>query len=183
MPANLDNLYIDPAVGALIEACLAVLFATAALHKLRDLQHFQAVLSAYALLPRWLEWPVARVLPLLELAVAAGLLLARWQAALAALGLLVLYAGAIGVNLWRGRRDVDCGCGAPQDRRPIGAWMVWRNLTLALALASALLPWDPRPLAGTDLITIAFGAVSCILIYFCVDRLLATAARLHTRRT
>jgi hypothetical protein len=176
---------IDPAVAALIDACGAVLFLSAALHKLRDPRHFQGVLLAYRLLPRWSVAAFALLIPLLEIVVAAGLLAAPWriEAAAGALALLGAYAAAIAINLARGRRDLDCGCGAPQERRPIGLWMIWRNLILAAAFGCTLLPWSGRPLEVVDLITIAFGAVNCILIYLCVDRLLATASRVAAQRS
>ncbi|MBV8307023.1 MAG: methylamine utilization protein MauE, partial [Gammaproteobacteria bacterium] len=42
---------IDPAVGALLAGAFALLFASAALHKLLDPQHFAAAFSAYELVP------------------------------------------------------------------------------------------------------------------------------------
>ena len=50
---------------------------------------------------------------------AIGTSMATPHAAAAAALLLALYAGAIGVNLARGRRDIDCGCGGPASRQPI----------------------------------------------------------------
>jgi methylamine dehydrogenase accessory protein MauD len=68
------------------------------------------------------------------------------------MGLLIAYAAALGVNLIRGRRELDCGCGMSGNRRPIAAWMVWRNLFVALALGIAVLPWAARPLDAADLL-------------------------------
>jgi hypothetical protein len=50
--------------------------------------------------------------------------------------------------------------------------MVWRNLALAAALAAAGMPWTPRALGWTDLITVAGGVAVLVLLYVALDRLL-----------
>jgi hypothetical protein len=92
--------------------------------------------------------------------------------------LLLAYAGAITVNLVRGRRELACGCGGPDDRRPIAPWMVWRNILFAVALFPVKLPWSPRPLQLTDMVTIGFGTATCALVYLCLDRLWGRTGRL-----
>jgi hypothetical protein len=114
-----------------------------------------------------------------EMVVAAGLLVDVCRPYAAALGMLMLlgYASAIAVNLRRGRRDLACGCGGPDERRPIAAWMVWRNVLIALALAAAVAPRTARPLRVTDGVTIVFGLLTIALLYLCIDRLFAHAQR------
>lgn len=172
---------LDPAVGLLIVACFATLFATAGLHKLRDLARFDQVFTAYALLPRLGRLRTAPLVPLLELGITLGLLggISRGYAAAAGAALLIGYAGAIAVNLSRGRRDLDCGCGGLNGERKIAPWMVWRNVALAAVLAAVLLPWSARPLTATDALTVGCGLVSASLLYLCLDRLLGPAGR-HT---
>jgi len=171
------DLMIDPAVGALLAGAFALLFASAALHKLLDPERFAAAFRAYDVVPTALAW-VSRLVPVLELAVAAALLAAgsRKGAAAAGAALLLAYAAAIAVNLGRGRRNLDCGCGGPSERRPIGTWMVWRNLMLAALLAALLLPWAPRPLASADALTIGAGTAVAALLYMSLDLLLGRAA-------
>ena len=158
-------------------ACCALLFASAALHKLGDPAHFTEVLRAYRVLP---EGAVrfAPLVPLAELTVAAGLLptATRFGAGLGGAGLLAGYAAAIAVNLGRGRRDLACGCGGPDDARPIAPWMVVRNLVLALLLAVTLLPWKTRPLSPVDALTVGGGAAVATLLYASLDRLLGRSA-------
>jgi len=168
---------LDPAIGVLLCGCLALLFAGAALHKLRGLASFAEVLRAYRVLPAGFT-RLAPLVPLAELAVAAGLATAatRSAAALGGAGLLLAYAAAIGVNLGRGRHHLACGCGGPDEARPIAPWMVARNLVLALALAVTLLPWRARPLLPTDILTIGAGAAVAALLYMCLDRLLGRVA-------
>jgi Methylamine utilisation protein MauE len=164
---------IDPAVGALLAGAFALLFASAALHKLLHRAAFSEAFRAYAVVPPGLA-RLAVLVPLLELMVAAALLAGGSRAGAAAAGaaLLVVYASAIGINLARGRHDLSCGCGGPNDRRPIAAWMVWRNLLLAGLLAATLLPWVPRPLGAADALTIGAGTAVAALLYMSLDGLL-----------
>ncbi len=167
---------IDPAIGTLLAGAFALLFASAALHKARDVALFAQVLAAYRVLPGAAR--LAWLVPLTEVLVSAGLLLpgTRTTAALVGAGLLVLYALAMAVNLMRGRRELSCGCGGANERRPIGAWMVWRNLLLAGALALVTLPWTVRPLQPVDFLTVAAGVAVAALIYMSADGLLARIA-------
>jgi hypothetical protein len=171
---------IDPAIAALIVACMALLFAVAATHKLRDLRRFDDIFAAYGLLPLATRLHLSRAVPLLEALVAGGLLLDVSRSAAACVGIVLLlaYAGAITVNLLRGRRELACGCGGPDDRRPIAPWMVWRNILCALLLFPVMLPWSPRPLELIDRVTIGFGTAACALVYLCLDRLLGRTGRL-----
>jgi len=169
---------IDPALGSLIVVCIMTLLVTAAAHKLRDPVRFALVLAAYRVLPQAAARGLAWTVPCAELAIALALpwpRTRRW-AALAAAGLLLLYAAGMALNLARGRRDLDCGCTAAGRRRPIAPWMVWRNLALALASATAALSWAPRALEGVDLLTIAAGAVASLVLYAALDRLVGEVA-------
>ena len=168
---------LDPAIGLLLVGCFALLFGAAALHKLRAPTRFTEVLGAYRLLPESLL-RLAWVVPVAELAVAAALLVdaTRAAGALTGAGLLALYAGAIALNLRRGRRDLACGCGGPDDARPIAPWMVVRNLMLALLLGIALVRWKTRPLLPVDALTVAGGAAVATLLYVSLDQLLGRTA-------
>jgi len=169
---------LDPVVGVLLLACTALLFASSAVHKLRDRAHFAEVLRAYQVLPEGAV-RVAPLVPLAELSVAVGLFsfATRFGAGLGGAALLVAYAAAIAVNLGRGRRDLACGCGGPDDARPIAPWMVARNLILALGLlAVALVPWKTRSLTPVDALTVGGGVVVATLLYVSLDQLLGRPA-------
>ena len=146
--------WLDPALGLLIVAGCALLFAAAAVHKLRSPAHFTEVFAAYAVI-----WAPGR---------RAGIA--------AAIGLLLAYALAIAVNLRRGRRTLDCGCGPASHARPIAAWMVWRNLLLALAAAAAILPWSMRGIGPTDWLTVGGALAALTVLYLALDRLLGDIA-------
>lgn len=170
---------IDSAIGMLIAASVALLFASAGVHKLRDLRRFDETFAAYGLMPTLARRRVSRMVPILEIAVAVGLLADGWRRYAGVLGIMLLlgYAAAIAINLRRGRRDLACGCGGPDERRPISAWMVWRNILISLVLAVALEPWASRPLSFTDGVTIVFGLLTVALVYLSADRLLGLAQR------
>ena len=170
---------LDPAIGLLLTAAAALLFASASVHKLRDLRRFDEIFTAYGLLTPVARLRLSWVIPVLELAVAAGLLFdeSRPYAATVGIVLSLTYAAAIAVNLKRGRRDLACGCGGPDERRPIAPWMVGRNILIASCLASTLAPWTTRSLNLTDAVTVVFGVLTAALIYLCVDQLMGYLRR------
>ena len=163
---------LDPALSLLIGGALALLFANAAWHKLRDLRAFRGLFEAYQLVaPR--AGGVAVLVPLLELLIALGLLVpsTRGLAAGAGAALLFVYALALAVNLRRGRHELSCGCGGFAERQPIARWMVLRNLVLATALAASA-SVAARPLQPVDGLTIGVGVLVAALLYASIDRLL-----------
>jgi hypothetical protein len=169
---------LDPAFGYLIVAGAALLFASASIHKVRGLARFTEIFVAYRVLPNVLGRRVSWLIPCLEVSIAIALLRepSRRMAVIAAIAVLITYASGMGLNLLRGRRDLDCGCGTARDRRPIAGWMVWRNLFLAAALGSAALPWSPRAFNSTDLLTVMGGLIAAVTLYAAVDRLLGDVA-------
>ncbi len=175
---------LDPVVGGILSLGLALLFLGAALHKLRDRAGFRAALAGYELLPRRLLAPAAAALALAEAAAGAGVLVPslRRRALGLALILLGVYTLAIGANLLRGRREIDCGCAGPAARQPLSEWLLLRNLALGLAAAAGLLPVTGRPLHWVDQGTTALGAAACAALYLACDRLLSNQARLRGLR-
>lgn len=163
---------IDPAIGLMLTGAFALLFASAAFHKFRDLAVFSQVVRAYRILPEALNG--APVLAAAEVLTGVGLLVGNTRPAAALLGasLLLAYGLALGINLARGRRELSCGCGGPSERRPIARWMVVRNIVLAAGLALVALPWSARPPQPVDLLTAGAGVAVTALLYMSVDRLL-----------
>jgi hypothetical protein len=164
---------LGPAFGFLIVVGTALLLASAAAQKFRGLARFADIVVAYRVLPSALGRPVAWFIPCLEAAIALALVSGstRNAAVIAAAVLLIAYAAGLSINLLRGRHDLDCGCGAARDRRPIATWMVWRNVLLAATMGIAALPWSPRSLNLTDLLTIVGGLTVVIILYAAADRL------------
>lgn len=170
---------LDPTIAYLIMAATALLFASAAVHKLSSPAQFTEIFAAYKVLPDALSRRLAWAIPCAELGISVCLLwpVTRNVAIPAAMALLLAYAAGIAINLRRRRFDLDCGCGAARDRRVIAAWMVWRNLMLAGFLTIALLPWSSRGLHLTDVLTLAGGLLVAVILYAAADRLLGDVAR------
>ncbi len=106
---------------ALLAWLLAALQAAAGIGKLLDLPGFVAVLGEYRLMPAGLLWPAALGVTGFELAIALGLVLARWRrrAALAAAALAALNGAVLVLTLWRGIALENCGCFGVFLARPL----------------------------------------------------------------
>lgn len=158
---------MDPLFHLTLALGLAMLFAAAALGKLRAMREWPDVLRNYGLLPAGVVPAAALALPLIELGTAAALLVpgTRRLAALVAALLLALFTLAIAVNLARGRRVIDCGCFGGRLRQPLGRWMVVRNALLALAALALLGPRSARALAPLELLIAAGCALSAAFLY------------------
>jgi hypothetical protein len=175
---------IDPVPATILGLALAGLWAAAGVHKLRDFGAFSEALSAYQLLPQPAVTLTARLVPLIEIAVACGIVLAGYRraAALASALLFALYGLAMLINLLRGRRELDCGCLGFGRRNRLSTVLVWRNAALLLAsLAVGFLPRSVRALDWIDVFTVAVGAAAAVLIYAAVEGL-ASAAGQPSRR-
>lgn len=168
---------MDPVVATTIRAALAVLLAVSASHKLRAPTHFIATVRNYRLVPDALAPAMAVGLIAAEILSAVLLATAMGGAATAALAaaLFALYAAAIAANLLRGRRHLDCGCGAPGAAHPIHAGLVARNAVLVVAALALAWPTSERPLGWLDVSTIALATAALAALYAALDRLLANA--------
>lgn len=166
---------VDPVISMGAGLVLAFVLAAAALHKFRDPAHFSATLADYGLLPGLLVPVASWLLPALELAVAGTLVLpgTRAMGGVAAALLLGTYTLAIGINLARGRRAIDCGCGDPAQRQGLSAWLLVRNGALVgLALLCAA-PAPDRATGWLDWTVAILAAVTVCLVYSAGNQLLA----------
>ncbi|MFZ2467599.1 MAG: MauE/DoxX family redox-associated membrane protein [Parvibaculum sedimenti] len=164
---------IDPVIDLALRGSLAAILGYAAFHKLRDRATFEGQLAAYALLPEGLVHPTSRALPLIEGAAALFLLARSEHASLLSAALFLLYAGAMGINLARGRNDIDCGCGGPEGRQTLHWALVFRNLLLALGAFATGLPLAERPLFWPDDAIAGLSAVALIALYAALNALIA----------
>jgi hypothetical protein len=175
---------IDPVVTLAVRGGLALLFASAALHKLRGRAAFTGVLAAYRVLPAPLVAAAAVAVAAAELLVAAALAIGSALGPVGAVGLLATYSFAIGVNLARGRRTIDCGCGALGARQPISEWLLARNALLAgAALVLVPAPVAARALSWIDLVSIAGAVAVAALVWTAAHGLAAAAARAQAAST
>lgn len=117
---------------------LGVLFVVAGALKLGDPAAFATAIANYGLLPQLAPW-LAVTLPPIELVVGAALLVAplpwRRAAALATMGLLVMFTVAI-VHALRAGINIDCGCFS-DHAGPVTAWTGVRDVGLLAAAALA----------------------------------------------
>jgi uncharacterized membrane protein YphA (DoxX/SURF4 family)/peroxiredoxin len=119
-------------ITVLIRIALSAVFGVAGVTKLLDQHGTREAVRNFGA-PPLLAPTLTIVLPILELAVAAGLLLANTArpSALAALLLLLLFVAAIAVNLARGQTH-DCHCFGQLYSRPLGWPTLVRNFIFAV---------------------------------------------------
>jgi hypothetical protein len=128
-------------LGFAARLVIGAIFVVAGATKLRHPDDFRRAVADYQILPAALVAPAARLLPPLEVALGAMLLLGVLivPASVLAAVVLVGFAAAILVNVERGRR-IGCGCGFGR-RVTVSRRLAARNGALtALALASAAWP-------------------------------------------
>lgn len=171
----------DPVLHLTLRASLALLFASAAIHKARDFPLFRETLRIYRVLPEALVPLAAGATLGAELFVAVALLapLVGVDGASGALVLLAIYSMAIAINLARGRREIDCGCGGPASRQPISGWLLARNLLLAGVAFMVLTSVRARPLLWLDWLTMASAVGVFALAWDAGHRLLAEWERIR----
>jgi len=172
-------------VEAFTVTLLAAVFFAAGISKLRALETFEGVVQNFRLLPERLVAPAAYTLPIVEVAVAAALLVpvSRSYGALAAVGLIGVFTVAVAINLLRGRREIDCGCFNSELKQRLSWWLVLRNLALAglawwlagAAVSTSAASWVPWLLGG---VTAAMAAI----IYVAAATLSAIANDVAARR-
>ncbi len=139
---------------------LAAVLGTAAVAKLVDLAGSRRALAGFGV-PGALVRPLAVLLPLLEVVIAAALLPAstwRWGA-VASCVLLVGFNAAIVANLVRGRAP-ECHCFGRLHSAPVSWWTVVRNGLLALVAAG--LAWGSAPAGLLVAIVVAALAVTVL---------------------
>jgi uncharacterized membrane protein YphA (DoxX/SURF4 family) len=178
------DLLASPAFIWTVALLLAGIFLPSALSKLRAIDELEGIVADYRLLPEPLVRPVARALPIVE--IAAGLLLlwpgTRAAGAILAIALLLLFVAAMAINLARGRREIDCGCFLGRQKERIGWRLVARNLLL-VALAAPLALVEPAAAPGLlDVLTVLFAAGSLLALYAAFSRLAGLAPLGRLRR-
>lgn len=180
---------IEPVFTSFSVILLAVLFFSAGVAKIKAVDTLEGVIGNFRLLPKGLVRPIALVLPPVEIAITAALLLPATRAfgAVGAAGLLLVFTIAIAINLVRGRREIDCGCFSSELKQNLSAGLVARNVLLAtcafwlVASASGATAGTASPpwaawLLGT------LGAGFSIVIYLTSSTLSAVSAIAAERR-
>ena len=173
---------LDPALGWILRLFLASLFIRAVYAKLQFPSQFTDAVRGYELVPSSLAGTFAAGLLAIEILIAGALLIPNFAplAAWAAGFVLALYSLAIGINLARGRRDIDCGCAGPLARQTLHEMLIARNLVYVALAFGAAAASSARALNWLDGLTIGFGVVSLFALGVAIDGLAALAARAKT---
>jgi putative oxidoreductase len=129
-----------------VQLALGAIFIAASIPKILDPPSFAHMIYNYRLVPGSLVNALALVMPWVELLAGLALVLGFWrrEAALLSGLLLLVFLGAIGANLARGRA-VDCGCfdvhSAGKSREELLAdmrWVLVRDTGMLLMVAQLL---------------------------------------------
>jgi len=171
---------LDPVIPTTLVALLVIIFGLGALDKWRHFGQFEGAVSGYRLLPSVLVKPfaltfaaaetIAAVLLLTPVSRTAGVILALLTLGLATLGIVI--------NLARGRRDVDCGCGGlGHGRGGLSGWLVLRNMMLLAAaalvwLATQTPPDAVRTMVWLDGMTFVGATLSLLGLYYAANVLM-----------
>ena len=143
-------------MGGIAWLCGVGLAATLAVAGIAKLRRPRATAAGFAALG--LPWPdlLARVVPVVELAVAAGLVVVPRPAAAAALVLLVAFTAVLARVVARGEA-VACGCFGTARQEPVSVVELTRNGMLAVLAVVTLLTSDATTphLADVVLVTTA----------------------------
>ncbi|CAM5796881.1 MauE/DoxX family redox-associated membrane protein [Brevibacillus borstelensis] len=113
---------------------LGTLFLSTGMSKWKNMQEHSVIVKEYRILPASSIHLFVRAETAVELLAGVLLFLGLFQtfgASLAVL-LLILYSFAIALNLFRGRREISCGCGGVAGNHRISWLLVVRNLLLML---------------------------------------------------
>jgi len=176
---------LDPVFDIAFRGALAAILLAAAWHKLRNPIGFWQAAAAYRIVPEALTQSVARLVPIVEIATAVCLV-AFTSTAIPVIGaafLWLAYAGAIAINLLRGRTELDCGCGGISADQKIHWGLVVRNGVLLTGTLALLLPTSARAITWFDYGTAGFAALILLSTYAAAEHLLRNAALLDHEGT
>lgn len=171
---------IDPILLAIAHYAVALLFVGSAYAKATNFAVFRATLAEYELVPSALVGFAAIAFATVELLIGVGALVIATAAPamMAAACLLCVYALAIGINLARGRRDIDCGCTGPATRQQLSGWLLVRNAGLVVLAAIGTLASSGRALMAADWVVVGLGLAALITLYAAINQLMANVPRL-----
>ena len=135
---------------------LAAIFGWAGAAKLRSADVTERTFRAFGLAaPRTL----ARTVPLVELALAVGLVVVPGWAAAVALAVLAAFTVVL-VRAMRAGVDVGCGCFGTSRREPVSFVEVVRNGLLACLAFAALFADGPEAISIDELIAVSTAAAT-----------------------
>lgn len=131
---------VDPSIALAGRLLGALVFAAALGGKIKHRHELAGVVANYRLFPESLAasaaWTIVGLECLVVLSLVSGVRLAAGAAL--AIALLAGFAFAMGINLARGRHEIDCGCFQSGLRQRLSAALLARNVLLAALLTPLL---------------------------------------------
>lgn len=175
----------DPVIAVICSLVLSYVFVVASLHKWQNIEEFRTTLANYQILPDTLLGAFIYIIPALELLCGIALIIpyAPSLAALFATALLSMYMYAIGLNLLKGRRTIDCGCGGTEQKQPISEWLLLRNGVLLFLAYGTTVSVQARELSWFDWVVVLLATVVGCLFYNIINQLLVNKELLKVLRS
>ncbi len=175
---------IDPLIILILRIIFSALFLFAALHKLSS-GSFRGIVSDYNILPAALIPMIAISIPIIEIIIGFSWAL-NFLPKLTALitsSVLTTYTAAIGINLLRGRRYIDCGCGfsstkkplSSQDSQQLSGGLILRNIILIAFSILVILPSAERLLGVMDYFSAIAASAIITLLFAGYNQLLSNS--------
>jgi len=102
--------------------------------------------------------------------------------------LLTAFTTAIAINLIRGRRHIDCGCGfsavagmgaSDGNTQQLSTGLVIRNIAIIFTASLANAPVSSRELGLLDYFSLLTAGIALILIYAALNQLLANGSAIE----
>lgn len=143
-----------PWIGVPARLLVGIVWIAAGALKVTDLNQSIHAVQAYQILPSGLAEAVGIVLPLIELAIGALLVVGLATMPAAVISGLLFIAFIIGISsAWARGLQIDCGCFGSGGQLADGVdpnyfWEIMRDV--GLLLCSALLMWRPRTKFSVD---------------------------------
>lgn len=173
------DLLFDPLFVLTVRASIALLFASALVHKIQSFEEFEGSFSNYLQgmgirRRRWVRQAAGLVI-LIEGLTVILCLWPTWNHFAGLLSALVLlsYAAAMGVNLARGHALPDCGCSWGKMPQQVGMPLVVRNLILAGVALSMTVPTTGRSIGALDMLSALFALIVAATAYAAINQLMA----------
>ena len=119
---------------------LGCVFVWASWDKIFNPMGFAEAIANYQIVPPALGNPAALILPWIELVCGICMILNRWTrgSALVATLLLLVFMGALGINIYRGV-DINCGCFTLDENAPGNMWLYMVRDAVFLVIAVAVM--------------------------------------------
>ena len=162
---------------------LLVLFIFSLVHKLRNLALFNENIRDYRLTAEGVNAIVAAALLFVEFSIVI-LLIAKPLIGFCLAGvMLLLYAGAMFINLLRGRSTIDCGCGRAGAGQMISYALIIRNIIISVLAFLATQGLFVASMSQLQLLLGTAGLLVTVLLYNAINELLVNAPKLKKLRT